>query len=69
MGSATRGPGSGVEDARIVGIHREVVDADILVDVEDAIPRVAAIARAEEAALLVWTVGMAERGDVDEVRV
>src|SRR5215469_16298381 len=45
------------------------MNADILCDIEDAIPRLAAIARAEEAALLIWAVGVAESGDVDNVGI
>src|SRR6185437_16786135 len=44
VGIAAGSPGGGVHGTRVVGVDREVVDADVLVDVEDAIPGGAAIA-------------------------
>ncbi|GBD16679.1 hypothetical protein HRbin26_01582 [bacterium HR26] len=57
------------EDARVVAIHRDVVAAGVRALVEHLLPGLAAIGRAEDAALLVGPEGMAERRHVDDVRV
>src|SRR4029078_747557 len=55
-------PQRGVDDVRIGGIDPHVVAAGVLVLVEDLLERLAAVLGAEDAALLVGPVGMAEGG-------
>ena len=62
-------PDRRVEDPRIVGVHRDVDRARALVPVEHALPRLAAVARAEDAALGVGPMRVPERRDVDGVGI
>src|SRR5206468_7787739 len=66
---ASEAPGGGVEDARVRRIERQVDRAGVATHVEDAVPRLAAVARAEHAALLVWPERVAHRRDVDEIGI
>src|SRR5579884_1467543 len=66
---ALSAPRRGVQDPRVLRVHRQVAHADALVDVEHALPRRPAIARAVDAALLAGAVRVAQRRDVDHVRV
>ena len=58
-----------VDDVRIGGIDVDVLAAGVLVDEQHAIERLAAVGRAEDPALLIRAVGMAEGGDEQPVRV
>src|SRR5581483_853628 len=62
-------PQRGEQRACIVGREDDVDRARVRIRPEDLLPVRAAVARAEYAALRVGSVRMAERGDVDEVRV
>ena len=62
-------PEPGVEDPRVRRVHRQVRGAGLLVDVEDLLPRLAAVLRAEDPALGVGAPDVALRRDVDEVRI
>ena len=66
---ALGGPGARVENARVVGVHREIDDARAVVDKEDLFPCLAAIGGAENAPLFVGAEHMAERSDVDMIGV
>ena len=68
-GVAPEAPGRGVEDARIRRVHRQVDRAGVAIDEEDALPVLAAVARAIDAAHVVRAEGVAQRGDVDEVGI
>ncbi len=57
------------EDARIGGVHGEVDGAGVLVDEEDALPRLPAVPRPVDAALLLGSVQVAERRHEHHVRV
>src|SRR5690606_9480297 len=48
---------------------RNVVAAGVLALPENPLPRGAAVLAAEEAALLVWTKGVAERRHIDEIGI
>ena len=54
---------------RIAGIHRHIRAAGVLVDKQRAHPRLAAIGRAEDAALLLRTVGVPQRAGNDDVGI
>ena len=58
-----------VDDVRIARIDADVVAADVLVLVEHLLERRAAVGRAEDAALGVRTVRMAERRDEQPIRI
>src|SRR5205085_4550475 len=58
-----------VEDARVRRVHHEVRGARTIVGGKGLFPRLATIARTEDTAVRVRTPHVAERGDVDEVRV
>ncbi len=62
-------PESGIEDVRICRIHRQVCGASLLVPEEHVLPALAAIDRFEDAAFRARTVGIAQHGRVDDVRV
>ncbi len=62
-------PDGGVEDARVGGVHGQVDGAGAVADVEHLLPARAAVARAEDAALLVGAEDVAEGGDVDHVGI
>src|SRR5207237_1059773 len=53
----------------IVRVHAEVDCASVLTAGQDVLPALATITRAEDAALLIRTVRMAQRSHVDEVGV
>ena len=55
--------------ARVVQIHRDVGAAGVLVDEQRLRPRLAAVGRAEDAALRLRAVGVAERAGEHDVRV
>src|SRR5260221_4699180 len=69
MGLAHGFPEGGVGDARVVGIHREIAGARGRAAEEHALPRLAAIARAVDAAGLVGAVGVAKRGNIYHIRI
>ena len=56
-------------DVRICGIEGDVDPAGVLIFIENLFPGFAAIKRTENAALGIWTVGMAKRCDENAVRV
>src|SRR5207247_5163306 len=62
-------PGRGVEDARIPGIHAQVDRSGAVVDEQNALPALSAVARAEHPALVVGSEGVSEGRDVDDLRV
>ena len=62
-------PEGSVENARIVGVDREVARSGGLADVEHSVPRVSAVRRAVDPAVLGGPVRRALSGDVDEVRI
>src|SRR5207237_3511713 len=62
-------PEARVQSAGIVGIHREVGGSRLLVDEEDLLPCLAAVFRAEDAALRVGPPDVSLSGDVHQVRV
>jgi hypothetical protein len=62
-------PERGVQDPRVRRIHREVRRARLVVDVQDLLPRFAAVLGTEDAALGVRAPDVALRRDVDEVGV
>src|SRR6185295_8106845 len=68
-GRPPRLPERGVDRARVAGLEGEVDGAGVLVLEEHLLPMRAAVARPEDAALGVGTVGVAESGDVDEIGV
>ena len=69
VGTAHGLPDRRVEDARIVRVHRDVDGPGTLVAIEHALPRLAAVARAEHAALGVRSMRVPERRDVDGVGI
>src|SRR5437588_6096141 len=69
MWHAPRPPERGVENARVVRIHREIMGADVFTGEEDLLPGLAAIARAIDSALLIRSMSMAQCRDVHEIRV
>ena len=62
-------PERGVDDVRIARIDADVVAADVLVLVENLLECRAAVGRAEDAALGVRAVRMAERRDEQPIRI
>ena len=62
-------PGGGEDAPRVRRVEREIDGAGLLTDVEDELPRVAAVGRAVDAPLGVVLRCVAERGHVDEVGV
>ncbi len=64
-----RVPERGVHDLRVLRVELQVDRADVLVLVEHLLPRGAAVAGAEDAAVGVRAVDVAERGDEHHVRV
>ena len=61
--------GRGIEDARVRRVHREVVRARRVVDEEHLLPALPAVRGPEDPALGVRPEGVADRRDVDAVRV
>src|SRR4051812_14111649 len=68
-GATDRLPERGVDDPRVVGIERDINRAGDIAPVQDLLPGLAAVARAEDAALGVGAMGVTERRDVCGVRV
>ncbi len=66
---ALRLPDGGVEDARIIRVHRDVVRTRPVALAQHEVPRLAAILRAIDTALRVRPPGVAEGRDIDDVRV
>src|SRR5262249_11435381 len=62
-GSLPRRPEDRIDVLRVSGIEREVDGARVLVLVENLLPALAAVGRAEDAALRVRTGGVPEHGD------
>src|SRR5262249_18482834 len=62
-------PGAGEECVRILGIHGDLGGAGVFVNEENALPGLAAVLSAEDAALRLWSVAGAESGDKDDVRI
>ena len=69
MWHAPRPPERGVENARVVRIHGEIMRTDFFTGEEDLLPGLAAIARAIDSALLIRPMSMAQCRDVHEIRV
>src|SRR5690242_7430180 len=69
VGVALHLPDAGVENVRVVRVEGEVGGAGTLALVEHLLPARAAIARAEDAALGVGPPGVAEGGDVGDIRI
>src|SRR6266545_4920840 len=68
-GLAVHLPEAGVEDPRIVRIHAEVGGSGLVADEEDFLPGPAAVSRAKDSAVGIASPDVAERGNVDEVRI
>src|SRR3989442_11809236 len=68
-GRAVAFPLAGEEDMRILGVENDVDAAGAVVEIENFFPRFAAIARAEDAALRVSAVGMAEGSDEGDIGI
>src|SRR5205085_11355501 len=66
---AARVPERRVDDLRVLRVELEVNRAHVVALEENLLPGLAAVARAEDAALRVRAVGVAERGDEDGVGV
>src|SRR4051794_13780176 len=65
-------PHAGEQDPRVVWIHRHVGAAGVLVDEQGPLPRLTAVGRPVDTALLLRTIGVTERAgqrDVGVVRV
>src|SRR2546422_10960557 len=62
-------PHRGEQDMRILRIENNVDSAGAVIEIENFFPRFAAIARAEDAALRVGAVGMAEGSDEGDIRI
>src|SRR5262249_1316746 len=62
-------PGAGVEDARVVGVEDQVHGAGVAVGEQDALPRLAAVRAAEDAALVAGAVQAAQDGGVHHIGV
>ncbi len=62
-------PDGGVENVGVGRVEAEIDGAGAIVAKEDFGPGLAAVFRAEDAAFLVGAVGVAERGDVDDVGI
>ncbi len=69
MRRAVHLPQAGVERVGRAGIHREIDRARLRVSEQHPIPRLAAVARAEDASLLGGRIRVAEHRRIDEVRV
>ena len=69
VGAASGLPETCVQDARILRIHAQVAGAGIWTAKQDFVPGLAAISGTEHATLVVGSVRVAERGDVDEVGI
>jgi hypothetical protein len=69
VGGAAHAPGAGVEDARVGRVHHQVDGAGVLVDEEHALPGLAAVLAAVDAALRVGAEEVAEHRGIDEVGV
>src|SRR5437867_2420937 len=68
-GRAVAFPHRGEEDMRILRVENDVDAAGAVVEIENFFPRFAAIARAEDAALRVSAVGMAEGSDEGDIGI
>src|SRR6266566_3490874 len=66
---ATNLPQRGENDVRICGIEGDVDPAGVLILIENLFPGFAAVKRTKNAALSIWTVRMAKRGDENAVRI
>ena len=62
-------PHGGIDDARVERIESDVDGSCAIADVQDSLPRLAAVGRSIETALGVWAEHMSERGDIDQVGV
>jgi hypothetical protein len=62
-------PEAGVEDLGVLGVHREIRGARLIVAKEHAVPGLAAVDRLEDSPLLIRTVRISQRGCIDNVRV
>src|SRR6185369_12312896 len=65
-GGAPEAPGRGVDDPRVDRVEDQVDGAGVLADEEDAVPALAAVLRAVDAAGVVGTEGVTQDGHVDE---
>ena len=69
VGRPADAPHRGVEDARVRRVHLELESAHVVAHEQDALPGLAAVARAVDAPLVVRPEGVAERGGIHHVRV
>ncbi len=69
VGPAAVLPHPGVEDLGVRGVHGQVAGAGLGVDVKDLLPGLAAVPRAEDAAVVVGPPEMALGGDIDDVGI
>src|SRR5215218_5287159 len=69
MRAAPRLPDRGVVDARVDRVEHEIAGAGVLVAVKDQVPRNSAGFATVDAAFFVRTVGVTERGDVDDIGI
>src|SRR4029077_4599353 len=66
---ATRLPDGGEDDARVVGVERQVDGAGAFADVQHQLPRLATVFRSVQAAFRVVLRRVAERGDVHQIGI
>ena len=69
MQSANKTPKRRVDDSRVSAIDDQIGRPRLGALIEDFLPRVAAIRRAKDAALLVVAIDVAKRAHVDDVGV
>src|SRR5204863_5755628 len=69
VGRAEDLPQGRVEHVGVLRIHHEIDGAGLVVAIEHALPRFAAVLRTEDAAFGVGAVGIAQRRDEHDVRV
>ncbi len=68
-GRPMRLPHGGEQNLRLIRGHGEIGGADFRSAIQNFSPGVAAIGRAENAAFVIWAVGVAESGDEHGIRV
>src|SRR5579884_4309272 len=69
VGAANGLPEGGIEDARVVGVYRQVAGPGPLATEQHALPRLAAILRTIDAAFRVRPVRVSLRGHVNKIGI
>src|SRR5882672_5414794 len=62
-------PHAGKQNARVAGVHHDLGGAGVLVDKQHALPGLAAVRRAKDAPLRLWSIAVAHGGGEHNVRV